>query len=170
MEATSRMARRNYRAKGLHLLCKYYGIDWDGKPEDVFFELAYRLAEDNVPYFQEQKPRSRTWNLTAQARLVLDVWDVREKAKKSPRRFAKVRTVRGACEALYEDGKYKQRGLEQRYKEACQDLVVRYSRKRLGDARWREMMEQLAMGAASIDYDLIKGRPFEYEKVRNISR
>lgn len=147
IHAESRTAWVNHRIEGLRLLCDYYDIPWGGSSHDPFFELACKLAEDHVPYFKQRKPRSKAWDLKAQTQLVLDVWDMQELGRKYPRRFANSRSVRGACEALYRQGKYKQKGLEQRYKEACRDLVLRYSRKRLGDPRWRELLVNLAKGA-----------------------
>lgn len=144
MEAASRHARTHYQIEGLRLLCKYYGIDWTGPTDDVFFELAFRLAQDNVPYFRVRKARLKAWDEQAQAKLLLDVLDIQERARKYPRRFPGQQTVRGACEALYAAGKYKQKGLEQRYKEARRDLLASYSRKRLGIDAWREMLVALA--------------------------
>lgn len=149
MEAVTRKARALYALQGMELLCKYYGIDWKGSSDDVFFRLALKLAEDWVPYFNERKQRSKVWDINTQAQLLLDVWAIQARGKKFPRRYPGTTTISGACEALHSKKlpRYKNQmrsSLEQRYKEADRDLSLTYSREQLGDWRWREIIVNLA--------------------------
>ena len=138
-----------YRHEGLRLLCQHYKINWKSPAANRFYTLALHLAMDNVPYFQERKPRSKVWTFEKKAQLVLDVLDMQRRARQFPRRYPRARTVSGACAALVKEGRYKQEGLVQRYKEAIGSPILRSLRMAgISDDAYRRIFAN-AVGAST---------------------